>query len=157
MCINKLLLTNNIIKVHIRELSREIMSRATPNFCDQGGIAKSADLSQRAECTDGQTVSPLLCWSLLYKGSTFQLSSGELEPSSAHDSWIHSHSFCMPLLGSLLEYETDACLPAGCCRVFEIHYLHLNFAFIEDCIWSKQTKQYHTTDLCGENTGAELC
>lgn len=29
------------------------MSCASLDFCDQGGRAKSADLSQRAECTDG--------------------------------------------------------------------------------------------------------
>lgn len=44
----------------MRELNYKIMSRAAPNFCDQGGIAKSADLSQRAECTDGQCLSSLL-------------------------------------------------------------------------------------------------
>lgn len=83
----------------------------------------------------------LLCsLDLVYKASTFQLSSGELadvEHSSAHDCWLHSHSFCMPLLGSLLEYETDSCFPAGCCRMFKIHYLDLNSAFIKDCIYRK--------------------
>lgn len=49
-----------MMKVQMFELSWEIMSRAAPNFFDQGGIAKSADLGQRAECTDGQSLC-LLC------------------------------------------------------------------------------------------------
>lgn len=49
-----------MMKVQICELSWEIMSCAAPNFCEQGGMAKTADLNQRAECTDGQTVSSLL-------------------------------------------------------------------------------------------------
>lgn len=63
----------------------------------------------------------------------------------------------MLLLGSLLEYETDVCLPAGCGCAFKTYYLDLNSAFVEERFYGKQTKHYHSTDLCEENTEADLC